>query len=125
MQGMFGASTGTSILIRRLESKGVTMEVIKKLLRDRSSSLLLVVGYCLLFFIAFNGMYLIYRMSEQQPDTVIGNYRYKEGGRILRATKKTEASADKETESKPKLSDEEKVDYAISLLDTKYGNTCQ
>ncbi len=99
------------------------MGVIKKFLRDRSSSLLLVVGYCLLFFIAFNGMYLIYRMSEQQPDTVIGNYHCKEGGRILRATKKDKTSAAKETESEPKLSDEEKVDYVISLLDTKHGNT--
>lgn len=99
------------------------MGVIKKFLRDCSSSLLLMVGYCLLFFIAFNGMYLIYRMSEQQPDTVIGNYHYKEGGRILRANKKPGEHTAEETGSGQTLSAEEKVDYVISLLDTKHGNT--
>lgn len=92
------------------------MSVIKKFLRDISSSLLMIAGYSLLFFIAFNGIYLINQMSEKQPDTVIGNYIYKENYRITRHNVKSEDGYEV-------LSNNEKIQYVLEALETSQGNS--
>lgn len=59
------------------------MNVLRHIFRDISSGILMVVGYALLFFIAFNGVYMINRMTAAQPDTIIGNYKYEYGIHLL------------------------------------------
>ncbi len=52
--------------------------ILKKYLRDISSSLLVIVGYVLLFFVAFNSIYLVDKIEETQPNTIIGDYNDRE-----------------------------------------------
>ncbi len=59
------------------------MHILRHIFRDISSGLLMAVGYALLFFIAFNGVYMINRMTAAQPDTIMGNYQYKCGVNLL------------------------------------------
>lgn len=92
------------------------MSIIKKFLRDISSSLLMIAGYSLLFFIAFNGIYLINRMSEKQPDTVIGNYMYKENYRVTRRNVKPE-------DGYGDFDVDKNIRYVLSSLETKQGNS--
>lgn len=92
------------------------MSIIKKFLRDISSSLLMIAGYILLFFIAFNGIYLINRMSEKQPDTVIGNYMYKENYRVTRRNVKPE-------DGYGDFDVDKNIRYVLSSLETKQGNS--
>lgn len=92
------------------------MEFIKKYLRDISSSSLMLVGYCLLFFIAFNGIYLVNKMAEKQPDTIVGNYTYKEAFRVLRQNADTE-------DGNKEFDQEKNVAYVLSALDIKQGNS--
>lgn len=91
------------------------MSIIKKFLRDISSSLLMIAGYSLLFFIAFNGIYLINRMSEKQPDTVIGNYMYKENYRVTRRNVKPE-------DGYGEFDGDKNIRYVLSALETTQGN---
>lgn len=92
------------------------MYFIKKFLRDTPSGLLMLSGYCLLFFIAFNGIYLINRMAEKQPDTIIGNYMYKENYRITRRNVKPE-------DGYGIFDTDEGIQYVLSALETKQGNS--
>lgn len=43
----------------------------------------MVVGYAMLFFIAFNGVYMINKMTVAQPDTIMGDYKYKCGINLI------------------------------------------
>jgi len=60
--------------------------------------LLMVVGYAMLFFIAFNGVYMINRMTAAQPDTIMGNYKYKCGINLI-LSKTGEEAKHEETEN--------------------------
>ena len=92
------------------------MSIIKKFLRDISSSLLMIAGYSLLFFIAFNGIYLINRMSEKQPDTVIGNYMYSANYRITRCNVKSE-------DGYQEFDGDKNIQYVLSALEANEGNS--
>lgn len=74
------------------------MNVLRHIFRDISSGLLMVVGYAMLFFIAFNGVYMINKMTAAQPDTIMGNYKYKCGINLL-LSKTGEGAKHEETEN--------------------------
>lgn len=62
--------------------------ILKKLFRDIPSGILMVVGYSMIFFIALNGIVLLENVIAQQPDTIIGNYKYKQSIMISRKSTK-------------------------------------
>lgn len=74
------------------------MNILRHIFRDVSSGLLMTVGYAMLFFIAFNGVYMINRMTAAQPDTIMGNYKYKCGMNLL-LSKTSEGAKHEETEN--------------------------
>ena len=62
--------------------------ILKKLFRDIPSGILMVVGYSMIFFMALNGIVLLENVIAQQPDTIIGNYKYKQSIMISRKSTK-------------------------------------
>jgi len=92
------------------------MDFLRHIFRDISSGLLMVAGYAMLFFIAFNGIYIINQLSVAQPDTIVGNYKYKQGINVL-LSKKDNNGKDSEEDSK-----EEDMECLYNELKKANGN---
>lgn len=94
------------------------MIIIKKYLRDISSSLLVIVGYVLLFFVAFNSIYLMEKIDETQPNTIIGDYNDRN---FFLATSKP--TGEGEDVLQGTISGVDKIKAVIDALKTTDGNT--